>query len=87
MKGKDGCEFYQETIFIKTYPVFFSPNSDGVNDFWQLNNFPEDDYQIFIYNRFGRLIKQLNTRKETWDGLENNLDFKLTFALSTTQQL
>ncbi|WP_435415923.1 T9SS type B sorting domain-containing protein [Polaribacter aestuariivivens] len=71
VKGKDGCEFYQETIFIKTYPVFFSPNSDGVNDFWQLNNFPEDDYQIFIYNRFGRLIKQLNTRKETWDGTEN----------------
>ncbi|WP_171032392.1 T9SS type B sorting domain-containing protein [Polaribacter aestuariivivens] len=71
VKGKDGCEFFTKKFFVKTYPVFFSPNSDGVNDFWQLNNFPEDDYQIFIYNRFGRLIKQLNTRKETWDGTEN----------------
>lgn len=84
LKGVDGCQFYEETIFIKSYPIFFSPNSDGVNDTWQIDNFPDEDYQIYIYNRFGKQIKYLKNKNEFWDGTEsgkllasNNYWFKL----------
>lgn len=68
VRGVDGCEFYKETVFVKSYPAFFTPNNDGVNDFWRLDNFPNVKYQIYIYTRFGKLIKEIPSITGFWDG-------------------
>lgn len=68
VRGVDGCEFYKETVFVKTYPTFFTPNNDGNNDFWRLNNFPNIKYQLYIYTRFGKLIKEIPSSIGFWDG-------------------
>lgn len=68
VRGVDGCEFYIETVFVKTYPTFFTPNNDGDNDFWQLKDFPNINYIVYIYNRFGKLIKEFPSNIGFWDG-------------------
>ncbi|MXN93083.1 T9SS type B sorting domain-containing protein [Flavobacterium sp. Sd200] len=66
-----------ENVSTIDYPKFFTPNADGYNDFWNvrgLANFPSS--QIFIFDRFGKLIKQLSPASnpeegEGWDGTFN----------------
>lgn len=68
VRGVDGCEFYSETVFVKSYATFFTPNNDGQNDFWRLKDFPNVGYTIYIYNRFGNLIKKISSNVGFWDG-------------------
>ena len=76
VRGIDGCEFYNEEIFVRTYPPFFTPNNDGENDFWRLKDFPDINYTIFIYSRFGRLIKSVSSTSGFWDGKENGKELQ-----------
>jgi gliding motility-associated-like protein len=51
----------------------FTPNGDGKNEYFQLPNLPEDNCQekfeaIEIYNRWGRLTFQSNSRDFQWSG-------------------
>jgi gliding motility-associated-like protein len=73
-RGLDGCQYFTKEVFVKTYPVFFSPNLDGVNDTWQLKDFPDVNYTIYIYNRFGRMIQQMANKNKYWDGKQNGTD-------------
>ena len=53
---------------------FFTPNNDGVHDTWQVlgvSDMFQSNSKVFIYNRFGKLIKQLNPLGEGWDGTFN----------------
>ncbi len=53
----------------QTFPSFFTPNQDGINDFWKVkSNLPIQT--IYIFDRFGLHIATIS--KETgWDGLSN----------------
>ncbi|MES2487635.1 MAG: T9SS type B sorting domain-containing protein [Bacteroidota bacterium] len=53
------------------YPKFFTPNGDGFNDTWNIYglNTPENrNAKIFIFDRFGKLMKQISADGEGWDG-------------------
>lgn len=53
------------------YPKFFTPNGDGINDLWHLSESSVSSLQnspIYIYNRFGKLIYQLDDDSLGWDG-------------------
>ncbi|MBR5983104.1 MAG: gliding motility-associated C-terminal domain-containing protein, partial [Bacteroidales bacterium] len=50
-------------------PNVFTPNSDGVNDTWEIGNidmFP--NAKIYVYNRWGQLVFQGEATGESWDG-------------------
>ena len=54
------------------YPTFFTPNGDGINDTWNiphLSNFP--DATIKIFDRYGKLVKEINPSGEGWNGISN----------------
>ncbi|GAA4311068.1 hypothetical protein GCM10023183_29580 [Nibribacter koreensis] len=58
------------SLFI---PNVFTPNGDGVNDFWVINNlekFPDND--LAIYNRWGNEVFKTRGYNNTWQaqGLE-----------------
>lgn len=59
------------TIQTITYPNYFTPNGDGYNDRWNIN-LPEE-YQglISIYDRYGKLMKQMSPDSIGWDGTFN----------------
>ena len=51
------------------YPRFFTPNSDGFNDTWNVVNDASNSIsKVFIFDRFGKLLKQLNPSSGGWDG-------------------
>jgi large repetitive protein len=74
-----GCELYVgpvELIDIQveclTIPNAFTPNGDGVNDTWQIENihmYP--GAQIQIFNRWGQLL-WMGSPSTEWDGTYNN---------------
>jgi gliding motility-associated-like protein len=49
-------------------PNVFSPNSDSINDLWYIDTKNMERIEILILNRWGNLIKQLNTISGSWDG-------------------
>lgn len=57
-------------------PTAFSPNGDGRNDSFFV--FPvlvsEEDFEIFIFNRWGELIFQSDQLDFAWNGTYNNED-------------
>src|SRR5690606_37239545 len=74
VKAKDtnACAQYR-VINVLNYPKFFTPNNDGYNDTWNisaLRNQPEA--KIYIFDRQGKLIKELSPAGEGWDGTFNN---------------
>ncbi|MCM4152660.1 hypothetical protein DHD05_13765 [Arenibacter sp. N53] len=56
---------------IMVYPKFFTPNGDGINDLWHPNwadlN-PTLRSAVFIYDRYGKLVRQLDFDSPGWDG-------------------
>ncbi|MFT5752801.1 MAG: gliding motility-associated-like protein, partial [Flavobacterium sp.] len=54
---------------------FFTPNGDGYNDFWTINNFnPNDFAKASIFDRYGKLLNQFNPKNSSWDGKHNGQD-------------
>lgn len=46
----------------------FTPNGDGVNDYWYIEITGATCYQVDIYNRWGMLLYTLESQSEHWDG-------------------
>lgn len=59
-------------VEVLKYPKFFTPNNDGQNDRWNIKtlaNHPETE--IYIFDRYGKLLKQIYPNGEGWDGTFN----------------
>jgi gliding motility-associated-like protein len=54
-------------------PTAFSPNGDGLNDFFRpaLQSVDEGDYEFLIYNRWGQLVFFTTNPSIGWDGKTN----------------
>jgi gliding motility-associated-like protein len=74
---KNGCGLSAPySVYVLDYPRFFTPNGDGYNDDWKIKNlelFPKA--VITIFNRYGKILQELNTINPSWNGtyLENEL--------------
>jgi gliding motility-associated-like protein len=76
---KDGCVLNdsvniiiekQSSFFI---PSAFTPNNDGLNDFFKPSANAISDYKIKIFNRWGQLLFQTTNVLEGWDGKVNGI--------------
>jgi len=74
VRDKNGCGITNDLISVVGYPKFFTPNSDGFNDTWQLigvdDRFQENT-SIAIFDRFGKQVATINTDGKGWDGTYN----------------
>jgi gliding motility-associated-like protein len=53
-------------------PTAFTPNNDGLNDFFQPHNaLKADQYSFKVFNRWGQLVFQSNNWRDKWDGRIN----------------
>ena len=68
-----GCGMPTPTrIFVLDYPRFFTPNGDSYNDFWKIKNSAKyPNMLLYIFDRYGKLITQVNPKGNGWDGTYN----------------
>ena len=72
VQDKNGCGPDANLIVsVIEYPKFFTPNNDGINDTWAIKGANSTFYpsaQINIFNRFGKIVAQINVDNPGWDG-------------------
>ncbi len=78
VRNKFGClpiEIRSELIQLLDFPLFFTPNGDRVHDTWNIINLEDQagSALIYIFDRHGKLLKQLRSNAEGWDGTYNGV--------------
>jgi gliding motility-associated-like protein len=54
------------------FPNYFTPNGDNYNDYWNIYAIQnQPSAKIYIFDRYGKLITQLNPLGQGWDGNYN----------------
>lgn len=74
IKDLKGCGVVEKEIAVLGVPQFFTPNGDGINDTWNIKGANDKFYSnsiIYIFDRFGKLIKQIKPFGPGWDGKYN----------------
>jgi len=58
------------TAIIINYPKYFTPNGDNYHETWNIKDLvlTNPNTPIFIFDRFGKLIKQITPSTNGWDG-------------------
>ena len=61
------------SVGVIDYPQFMTPNEDGYHDTWNIIGIANGDptAKIYIFDRYGKLLKQLSIFSEGWDGSYN----------------
>ena len=75
VQDKKGCGIIYETFYVLDYPKYFTPNGDGYNDTWNIKNLDKrnlENSSITIFDRYGKLLKQVSGASEGWNGTFNN---------------
>lgn len=75
INDKNGCGITDPIEFLVVgYPKFFTPNSDGVHDNWNVYGVEElVNPVVYIFDRYGKLLKQIDVNIG-WDGTFNGRD-------------
>ena len=79
VRDLNGCGTVSVPLLVIDYPKFFTPNQDGYNDTWNitaLENQPNS--KIYIFDRYGKFIKQISTSGIGWDGTYNGAQMPST---------
>ncbi|MFP4846544.1 T9SS type B sorting domain-containing protein [Winogradskyella sp. PE311] len=74
VRDKNNCGTIEELVSVIGFPKFFTPNNDDTNDFWQVfgvNNQFQANSLILIFDRQGKLLKELDPLSRGWDGTYN----------------
>ncbi|MEO5996160.1 MAG: gliding motility-associated C-terminal domain-containing protein [Chitinophagaceae bacterium] len=74
----DGCGSAVDKVFVRVYqkvvvPNAFSPNGDGINDVWNIENLQTyNEAMITVFNRNGQVVFKSRGYSKRWDGRYNN---------------
>ena len=93
IKDKNGCGTITKPIAVIGISKFFTPNGDGFNDYWNVkgvnSNFNSKSL-IYIFDRYGKLLKQILPSSQGWDGTINGKpmpadDYWFSFQLNNRE--
>lgn len=65
------CDVVEVPFSVIGYMKFFTPNNDTYHDTWKIIGVNEDfqpTSRILIFDRYGKLLKQISTLQDGWDG-------------------
>ncbi len=74
VRDKNDCGMVDEIVSVIGFPKFFTPNGDSYHDTWQILGISsqfQPNSKILIFDRYGKLLKQLNPLGQGWDGTFN----------------
>jgi gliding motility-associated-like protein len=68
----ESCTYLTQVVTIIDYPHYFTPNGDGIHDTWNVVGLADKPgTKIFIFDRYGKLLKQISSTGAGWDGTYN----------------
>lgn len=76
ISATNACGTVRDTVNIVQFPHepgyfipnVFSPNGDGINDAFLVENFRPEEYLLRIFDRWGRLVFETSNNEAAWDG-------------------
>lgn len=72
VRDKNECGSTTIQALVINYPKFFTPNGDGYNDTWNIGDLKnQTNAVIMIYDRYGKVLKQIRPNGQGWDGTYN----------------
>ena len=72
VRDTGGCQIVTQVVWLLNYPHYFTPNGDGIHDTWYIyNSDNEPHFQVYIYDRYGKLITGFPSGGIGWDGTLN----------------
>jgi gliding motility-associated-like protein/uncharacterized repeat protein (TIGR01451 family) len=75
VRDPEACDVLTKDVMIIDFPKYFTPNGDGINDTWIIPTFNTIAMsKIYIFDRFGKLIKEMTASGASgsgWDGTLN----------------
>lgn len=74
VRDKFLCRTISKEVIALGYEKFFTPNDDGIHERWNIigaANYPQS--QLYIYDRYGKLLSQISPMSPGWDGTYNGL--------------
>ncbi len=75
IRDKNGClPITTQDIAVVGFPKFFTPNGDSFNDTWNVKGVSSThlgNSLIYIFDRYGKLLTQINPLGNGWDGNYN----------------
>lgn len=72
VKDVSGCSSFALQVTALNFPKFFTPNTDGYNDLWNVEGLqPSQEGVVSIFDRYGKLLKQISANGIGWDGIYN----------------
>jgi gliding motility-associated-like protein len=74
VRDKNNCGIVEDIVSVIGFPKFLTPNGDGYHDTWQVYGINHDtqlESIVYIFDRFGKLVKQLSPKGIGWDGTFN----------------
>ncbi len=68
----NGCSETTKEVVVVDAPKFMTPNNDGYFDTWHIAGVKTlPGTIVYIYDRYGKLLKQLSWNSNGWDGTFN----------------
>jgi len=65
----NGCRETTKEVLVINAQKFFTPNNDGYSDTWNIIGIETlPDSIIYVFDRFGKLLAELNYNSGGWDG-------------------
>ena len=76
----EGCTNLTIEVIVIDYPKYFTPNGDGIHDTWNIIGLNQADAKLYIFDRYGKLLKQISTTDQSkgWDGTYNGAQLPST---------
>ncbi|MFO7673886.1 MAG: T9SS type B sorting domain-containing protein, partial [Lutibacter sp.] len=74
VQDKNSCGIAPIEVSVIGYPKFFTPNGDGQNDTWNVTGLSSAFFQsatVYIFNRFGKLVAEIDLNSNGWNGMLN----------------
>ena len=71
IRDKNDCGIAKIEVSVIGFKKFFTPNGDGYHDKWKILGIRADfqaKTKVYIFDRYGKLIKELDPLTDGWDG-------------------
>ncbi len=81
VKDLNGCGVTPKEVAVLGIPNYFTPNDDGYNDYWNIKGVNASFNAttiIYVFDRYGKLLKQISPLSQGWNGTFNGQQMPAT---------